>query len=226
MSRDPAPDAFELPRGFVAGNTYDKYRARNPLHRALVRRFLADARELIEMARPRRVLEVGCGPGDLAGCLFPPVHRGDRPGYVGVDVSPEEIAVARRNQPHLDFRVATAYALPFQAGTFDLVIACEVLEHLEDPARALVELDRIAGGYLLASVPWEPVWRLLNLARGAYVTHLGNTPGHLQHFSRRRFRELVHGRFEPVAERRPLPWTLLLARSRRDGSRTRERAAR
>jgi hypothetical protein len=95
------------------------------------------------------------------------------------------------------------------------VVACEVFEHLERPAAAIHEVARVAADWLLLSVPWEPTWRLLNLARGKYVRRLGNTPGHLQNFSRRAIRQLVSQRFDIVAQRRPFPWTMLLARKRR-----------
>ncbi len=204
---------MDTPAGFVAGNTYDKYRTRNPLHRRLMERFLSDARELAALARPRRVLEIGCGPGDLAGALFADRARNASDlDYLGTDVSAAEVERARAAHPALEFRVASAYELPFADGEFDLVVACEVLEHLESPARALREAERVCRGHVLISVPWEPLWRLLNLARGAYVTRLGNTPGHLRHFSRRAIRRLVGKRLEIVAERRPFPWTMLLGR--------------
>ena len=40
-------------------------------------------------------------------------------------------------------------------------------------------------------VPREPVWRVLNVARGRYVRWLGNPPGHIQHFSRAAFLALA-----------------------------------
>ena len=96
----------------------------------------------------------------------------------------------------------------------DLVLACEVLEHLEQPAQALGEIERVCDSHALVSVPWEPVWRMLNMARCKYWSRLGNTPGHVQHFSRRAIRKLVGGHLQVVAERRPFPWTTLLARRR------------
>lgn len=205
-----------LPTDFVAGNVYDKYRTGNPLHRALMKRFLACARELAAGAGPRRVLEVGCGPGDLAGRLFGSASGNDGRAvdYVGTDASPQEVAKAQASYPGLSFSTASAYELPFDDGSFDLVVACEILEHLDDPDRCLRELQRVSSGHLLVSVPWEPVWRLMNLARGAYLARWGDTPGHLQHFSRRRLRRLVSSRFDLVAERHPFPWTMLLAQKR------------
>jgi hypothetical protein len=55
---------------------------------------------------------------------------------------------------------------------------------------------------------------VLNVLRGKYLAAWGNTPGHLQHFSRAAIRRLVASRFQIVAESHPLPWTMLLARRR------------
>jgi SAM-dependent methyltransferase len=215
------PTGTELPKGFVAGNYFDKYRSRNPLHRALVGGFLLAARELANVAAPTRVLEVGCGSGDLAARLFP--ASGDLSvDYTGVDISPEEVARARERYPAGRFHVAPAYDLPFPDRHFDLVVVCEVLEHLDLPGRCLREAERVCTAYVLVSVPWEPVWRVLNVLRGKYWCHLGNTPGHVQHFSRRGIRRLVAERFDIVAERRPLPWTMVLGRRRPEVSKCEE----
>ena len=104
--------------------------------------------------------------------------------------------------------------LPFEDGEFELAAAIEVLEHVPDPGHTVAEMARVArGGHLLVSVPREPLWRMLNVARGAYVKELGNTPGHLNHWSRKSFAELLgrHGQVQEV--RSPFPWTMLLVRT-------------
>ena len=53
------------------------------------------------------------------------------------------------------------------------------------PSTRVAEMARCAERHLLVSVPREPLWRMLNMARGAYWSDLGNTPGHLNHWSRR-----------------------------------------
>ena len=68
------------------------------------------------------------------------------------------------------------------------------------------------GGHLLVSVPREPLWRALNMARGAYLTDLGNTPGHVNHWSRRGFEALLSRHGEVVETRSPFPWTMTLVR--------------
>lgn len=207
------PTGTELPPDFVAGNHFDKYRSRNPIHRALVGGFLRSARELVRRAAPAQVLEVGCGSGDLAARLFW-VDEGPSVDYTGIDISADEIARARAQYPAGMFQVAAATDLPFPDRCFDLVVVCEVLEHLDRPADCLREVERVCGAHVLVSVPWEPVWRVLNVVRGKYWRHLGNTPGHVQHFTRRGCRRLVTDRFDLVAEHRPFPWTMVLAHLR------------
>jgi len=102
--------------------------------------------------------------------------------------------------------------LPFAANEFDLATAVEVLEHVPDPVHTVSEMARCAERHLLVSVPREPLWRMLNMARGAYVSELGNTPGHLNHWSKRSFVRLLSGHGEVVEVRSPFPWTMLLVR--------------
>src|SRR5690606_14550050 len=105
---------------------------------------------------------------------------------------------------------ASVYDLPWQDGEFDLVICCEVLEHVDDPDRALAEIARVASRRVLVSTTWEPVWRCLNMARGKYLSALGHTPGHVQHFTRRGLVSLGSRHLRLLQCRTPLPWTILL----------------
>jgi 2-polyprenyl-3-methyl-5-hydroxy-6-metoxy-1,4-benzoquinol methylase len=136
---------------------------------------------------------------------------------VGVDLDDPGLAAhwaARSGLGNLRFVAMGAESLAFPDGAFELVAATEVLEHVADPGLALREMARVASGWLLVSVPREPLWRLLNLARGAYVGQLGDTPGHLHHWSRAGFARLLSAHGEIVATRAPLPWTMLLVRVR------------
>lgn len=195
------------------GNTYDKYGSSNPVVRRLMASFEGAVDELLAAAGPRTILDVGCGEGVLTArwAARPALAR-----VVGVDLEDPELAAewAARAEPGLEFRTMTADSLDFPDGAFDLVSAVEVLEHVPDPEAALAEMARVAGRHLLVSVPHEPLWRALNVARGAYVAQLGNTPGHVNHWSRRGLLELL-GRYGEVVEvRSPFPWTAALAIAR------------
>jgi SAM-dependent methyltransferase len=119
---------------------------------------------------------------------------------------------AQHRAPNLEYRVMEAANLPFAENEFDLASAIEVLEHVPDPEHTISEMARCAQRHLLVSVPREPLWRMLNIARGAYWAELGNTPGHINHFSRRSFMKLLSRHGEVAEVRSPFPWTMLLVR--------------
>ena len=191
----------------IVGNVYDKYNSQNPVARWLMTGFLNGVTELYNQVKPSSVLEVGCGEGALAGHLLQ--HALKRPScFEACDLSLE--AVDHRVDPLIHFKQASIYELPYADKSFDLIVCCEVLEHLEHPQRGLAELARVAGKGVLLSVPWEPVWRLLNIVRGKYIMKFGNTPGHIQHFGRRKIFQLVQSRLKITDKRTPLPWTMIL----------------
>lgn len=171
-----------------------------------MRGFLSCAQEMLGGIDYESVLEVGCGPGDLAEALFPSEFN-----YLGIDIDANEIEKARNQYPHRTFEIGSTYELPISSSAIDLVIACEVLEHLSQPQLALDELDRVARKWILVSVPREPLWRMLNFARGKYWNSFGNTPGHLQHFSQRALLARLETKWQVCKVKSPLPWTMVLA---------------
>jgi len=197
--------------GTVTGNTFDKYGSTNPVVRRLMAGFEGALDALFERADPQSLLDVGCGEGVLthrwAARIAP--RR-----IVGIDLEDPAIQAewAGRQAPNLEYRTMKAEHLPFADGEFDVATAIEVLEHVPDPEHTVAEMARVASGHLLVSVPREPVWRAVNMARGAYLKDLGNTPGHVNHWSKRSFVELLsrHGRV--VEARSPFPWTMLLVK--------------
>jgi len=197
--------------GTVTGNTYDKYGSTNPVVRRLMAGFEATLDELFTQAAPRSILDIGCGEGVLT-CRW--AERLGDGRVVGIDLDDPKLKAewATRSRPNLEYRTMLAENLPFGDGEFELASAIEVLEHVPDPAHTVAEMARCASRYLLVSVPREPLWRGLNLARGAYVKQLGNTPGHVNHWSKRAFVRLLSQHGEVVEARSPFPWTMLLVR--------------
>jgi 2-polyprenyl-3-methyl-5-hydroxy-6-metoxy-1,4-benzoquinol methylase len=200
--------------GTVTGNTYDKYGSTNPVVRRLMTRFEGTLDELFTRADPQSLLDVGCGEAVLTHQWAQRLGDGRR--VVGIDLDDPALHAewAKRTAPNLEYRVMKAENLPFADGEFDLASAIEVLEHVPDPEHTVAEMARVANRWLLVSVPREPLWRALNMARGAYWKDLGNTPGHVNHWSKGSFVALLSRHGDVVQARSPFPWTMLLVRLR------------
>ena len=198
--------------GTVTGNTYDKYGSSNPVVKRLMAGFEGALEELFRQASPKSLLDVGCGEGVLTHKWAQRIDG----RVVGIDLDDPALHEEweKRQAPNLEYMVMKAENLPFGDREFDVATAIEVLEHVPDPEHTVSEMARVASGHLLVSVPREPLWRGLNMARGAYLRDLGNTPGHLNHWSKRAFVQLLE-RYGTVEEARsPFPWTMLLVRTR------------
>lgn len=196
----------------AGGNVYDKYGTSNPVARRLMAGFTGELDELVGVTGATEAHEVGCGEGELSIRL---ARRGLQ--VRATDAFGQVLEEARRRASaagvEIAFEATPVEELGPEGHAAELVLCCEVLEHLEDPERALEVLARLARPWLIASVPREPLWRALNLARLSYVSELGNTPGHLNHWSKRAFVRFLRRRFEVVEVRSPLPWTMVLCRA-------------
>ena len=109
------------------------------------------------LRRGRAHARVGRAPGRRP-------DRGHRPGRP--EAARPSGPPARR--PNLEYRAEEATRLSFADDEFDLAAAIEVLEHVPEPEATVAEMARVAERWLLVSVPREPLWRGLNMARGAY----------------------------------------------------------
>jgi SAM-dependent methyltransferase len=192
------------------GNTYDKYGTSNPVERRIMAGFLQALDGALPPAGVTSVLEVGVGEGDVSQRVR---ARYPQASLVGIDL-PDDALAGEWRRRRLSNAFASASELPFGDRSFDLVLAIEVLEHVPDPGAALAEIARVARGTVVVSVPCEPLWRVLNVARGKYLRDLGNTPGHVQHWGPRSFPRLVGEHLEVIAVHHPLPWTMVRARRR------------
>jgi 2-polyprenyl-3-methyl-5-hydroxy-6-metoxy-1,4-benzoquinol methylase len=208
-----SPDVTVDDSGVVTGNTFDKYGSTNPVVKRLMAKFEATLADLFAMTDAKSLLDVGCGEGVL-------VHEWAKQiapaRVVGLDLEEASIQAgwAQRPADNLEYKImdVSEKGLPFADGEFDVATAIEVLEHVPDPAHTVAEMARVASRWLLVSVPREPLWRGLNVARGAYIKELGNTPGHVNHWSKSSFVKLLSKHGEVVQARSPFPWTMLLVR--------------
>ena len=189
-----------------------KHESQNPIQRALIDNFHAKAVDMIRRARPSTILEIGCGEGYVLSAL---TEAGIDAELSGVELDERAVRVAReRLGDRATVERQDARELASDGRRFDMVMMLEVLEHIPDPAQMLPILDSLTNGWLLLSVPWEPIFRGLNLMRLKNVSRLGNDPDHINHWGRRGFERFVSERFDIIEMPQVFPWTMVLARTR------------
>lgn len=187
-----------------------KYDNKNPLHIIPVKHFINNVVELMSMTKKKDIFEVGCGEGQILGVLY-------QQGYKcsGLDYSEEAVKLSLQNFKRNNMDISVSKGNVYNCDDLPngkMLICLEVLEHLEKPEKALQILCERTDEFLLVSVPREPIWCILNFFRGKYWKNFGNTPGHINHWSKKKFLKLCKNYGEIVAVRSPFPWTIILLR--------------
>ncbi|MCD6533977.1 MAG: class I SAM-dependent methyltransferase [Deltaproteobacteria bacterium] len=154
------------------------------------------------------VLEVGSGEGISTQYLHS--FLGNEVIYEASEFRENRIVMIKKRNPLVNVSQETIYSLSKKSKSIDLLVCLEVLEHLENPQKALEELARVATKYVLISTPREPLWSWLNICRGKYISNFGNTPSHIQRWSSNGLAKEVAPWFELFSMRKPLPWSVLL----------------
>ena len=193
--------------GNVAGNNYDKYASKNPIEQKMMAGFFTALDRMLDGLDPKVVVEIGAGEGRITERL---TARFPDATVVGLDL-PDTNLAEEWDDIDVPMFFGDATRMPFVDRSIDLVVGLEVLEHVPHPERALADIARVCRGTAVLSVPREPIWRAGNMARGRYLTHLGNTPGHVNHWSATAFERFVGTRLQVTDVAKPLPWTMLRA---------------
>lgn len=189
---------------------YLKHAASNPVQKMLINNFYNQLFRLIKPLKPISILDVGCGEGFTLQKLE---ERKVGKNNEGIDYSKDAIEIGRKIYPKLTLKEGTVYNLPYKENSFDLVICTEVLEHLDDPLKAVNEIKRVSSKYVLFSVPNEPFFIMANFLRGKYVKRFGNHPEHINHWTAAGFKSFLRKQgLTVVKSRYPFAWSIVLVR--------------
>jgi len=185
-----------------------KYENSNYISKYLLENYFKAVSRLLELTEDvNSAHEIGIGEGRSTTRLSYMVSK-----LSGSEFLEKLIPIARKNNPELFIFKESVYELKFENNSVDLVFLLEVLEHLDYPKLALEEIRRISNKYLILGVPNEPLWRILNLCRLKYITRMGNTPGHINHWSKKSILKVIKENYGKIlAVESPVPWTIILA---------------
>lgn len=194
----------------AGGQDARKYLSPGPTVARLIDRWLRRLRRVVGDAPV--VVDMGIGEGLATARITGPSTL-----VIGLDFRHDKLALARDRLPWSLLVRADAGMLPLSQASAPVVTCIEVLEHLVAPDLAVAELSRITGDRCIFSVPWEPFFRLGNLARGKNLGRWGNDPEHVQHYSPTRLRAQLEPWFAEVRVRRCFPWLVAVGRRPRPG---------
>ncbi|GAB4500238.1 MAG: hypothetical protein OHK003_19560 [Anaerolineales bacterium] len=186
-----------------------EYNSTNFISKVLIDNYYERIKRIVgQFGNDMRILEVGCGAAessDRIKSLLKEQH------FEISDYDPRYVSKVKEHKKHHLITQESVYELKRPDNSFDAVFLLEVMEHLDNYELALKELFRVSRRYVILSVPNEPLWRILNLARFRYVKDWGNTPGHLNHWNASGFSRLV-SKFGIVRKvYLPIPWIILVA---------------
>ncbi|HPZ07642.1 MAG TPA: class I SAM-dependent methyltransferase [Candidatus Eremiobacteraeota bacterium] len=189
---------------------YRKHTSKNPLQRFLIKRFHNSIRDLIIKAGVSKILDAGCGEG----LAINEIINKNNSSITGIDISMEALHIAKQLNPECFFLQCNLQTLPFLDNTFELVLSLEVLEHLKNPQKVMLELCRVSRLWLLFSVPDEPVFQIVNFLRGKNLKYWGNDPEHINHWSFKSFVVFLQKFCYIIEQKQSFPWTVVLCKKK------------
>ncbi len=211
---------FEVTRdeSGVVGNYYNKYNSKNFIENFLIDNYFKSLLKVCKKNSINNFIDIGCGEGNW-------LNEFTKKGFqcIGTDHSDHVIRLAKKNLDfeNLEIFKSNIYDENFSSLINEKILSTgiknifflEVLEHLENPVRIINQFKKINFDKMLITVPNEPLWRILNCCRLKYLNNFGNTPGHINHFSKKKLKNLLSNNFEIIEIRLPLPFLLFLIKN-------------
>ena len=198
-----------MPEKNIGGNYYDKYNSKNPLVRLLMDDFCRVFTGMVGREPFSTLLDVGCGEGHLTEILERSFKSQNRSvSITALEYDANTVRDANKMHPGLNVMQGDILALK---GKYDILTAAEVLEHVAEYGKAVEECIK-ASPVCVFSVPNEPWFRMANICRLKYLERLGNTPGHVNNWSKNGFRDMLGVFFEKIDIRTSGLWNIAVCK--------------
>jgi len=184
--------------------TWDQRKYNHWLKRIFLERFLKTILEEIRYSKAKTILDLGCGEGYPDEYFFK-----NLPGLklIGIDKNENLLKNARKKNPGCFYQTGNILNLPFKKWQFDLVLVMEVLEHMRNPEKIILQTKKIAPKAIY-TVPFEPWFSFCCFLSGNYLSRLGRHPDHLNFWNKRSFKQVLDKFFRKVKIRITFPWLI------------------
>ncbi|HPI03173.1 MAG TPA: methyltransferase domain-containing protein [Candidatus Goldiibacteriota bacterium] len=193
----------------IGGNYFDKYGSANLAVRFVMNQFLKTMNTIINGEKFDSMLDAGCGEGHLTNIINESLEKNGRhTAITALEYDGKTLDKARILYPNLNLVQGNILELK---GNYDLLLASEVLEHINEYDAAIQQCKKTAP-VCVFSVPNEPWFRMANLCRLKYLKRLGNTPGHVNNWTKSGFRRILSRHFEYVMIKTAAIWNIALCK--------------
>ena len=189
----------------IGGNYYDKHNSSNPIVKWMMKKFYGTFIDILKDTPGQTLVDIGCGEGHLTNIIYNECDFEIK----ALEMDGATALHAGALYPHLD--VQQRNIINF-GGQYDILIASEVLEHVEEYPKAIKNCATVAKTCVF-SVPREPWFRLANVARLKYLPRFGNTPGHVNNWTKGDFKKLLEGYFDHVEIQTTTLWTVAVCKN-------------
>ena len=175
-------DEFYKVNEYVANNSpmMTHYHSSNPAERWLWSQKKKQIKKIIKELSIKNILDFGCGDAGMLEVIPKEIE------YLGVDISPTQIAYAKetiKKSKHkkASVKVSDILDLKIKDNTFDAALLCDVVEHVLNPHKLFSEIKRVTkkDGYIIMSIPNEQMWLMMRAALLRFPLH---SPDHLHSF--------------------------------------------
>lgn len=170
-----------------------KYKTKNPLKKYAIVNFLNEIITKLRECAAKSVLDIGSGEGIASDII----GKNTNANMDMLDVSIDSLKIAKKNAKSNKI-CGSIYNLPFGNNAYDTIICLEVLEHLDEPARALKEIKRVSRSYAIISVPNTLIFRIGNLLSLKNLSNFGEDRDHEISFNKGKFERMLQMEFRHV----------------------------
>ena len=170
-----------------------KYKTKNPLKKYVIANFLNEIITKLRECAAKSVLDIGSGEGIASNIIGKNINA----NMDMLDVSIDSLKIAKKNVKSNKI-CGSIYNLPFRDNAYDTIMCLEVLEHLDEPARALKEIKRVSRSYAIISVPNTLIFRIGNLLSLKNLSNFGEDRDHKISFNKGTFERMLQMEFRHV----------------------------
>ncbi len=187
--------------------TQDEIKYSDKVRKVLINGLLKKVLQQIQKLKAKEILDVGCGEGFTHQYFL---GKDKSLKIVGIDQNKDLIEKAKKRNPLVSYFSNDLFSLKDEQN-YDLLLMMEVLEHLEEPKKALLKINNLCKKAIF-TVPYEPWFSVFSLLSGKYLKTLGKHPEHLNFWNPKTLKKFLEEGYSEVSVLVSFPWLIAVCK--------------